>query len=323
MVRIGSSGLWLGALLFILSDLSWRFIGSAPLPSLERLFLAGPLIAMPMVLYLSRPGTDTPLTHRLWVAGSQLYWVAAIGVFLGVVLAAVPVVGQANAVIWGIYTLILSLIGLATLAEASALSVSAFVQAAPFLFLPVGGLWFISWSFGLQSFGFDLMIVLLTAIHFHFAGFVAPILVAMPYRWCKREGIEVGWEEAIAGFGVIAGVPCVAIGIAGYHPFELVGAVLMTVGLMVNAYFVVRCVLPNMNRRIAKLLVVCGSLVPVFTMPLAVAFAYGRVTGRELVTMPSMILYHGVPNAIGFSICTLVGWTMVVLREPDEQPSID
>lgn len=324
LVRLGSSGLWLGALLFILSDLPWRLIGGTPLPALERLFLAGPLIAMPMVLYLSRPGTEMPLTHKVWVAGSQLYWVAAIGVFLGVVLAAVPVVGQANAIIWGLYTLVVSLIGLATLAEAPALSVRVLVQAAPFLFLPVGGLWFTSWSFGLQSFGFDLLIVLLTAIHFHFAGLVAPLLVSMPYRWCRKEGMEIGAEESIAGFGVVAGVPCVAIGIAGYHPFELVGAVLLSIGLIVNAYFVVRNVLPNLNRRLAKLLIVAGSLVPVVTMPIAVAYAYGRVMGVELVTMPTMILYHGVPNAIGFSLCTLVGWTMVMIREGEElSPAID
>lgn len=318
ILRPGATGLWLGLLLFIAGEVGARLLTGSPIGSLERLFLSGPLLCMPMVLYLSRPPDDMPLSVRVWSAGCQLYWIAAIALFLGVMLAQIPVVGQANALLWSLYTWTLAFVGLACLAEAPRLSSQAIMRAAPFLFLPVGGFWFAAWSFNVRPMGFDMLIVLLTAIHFHIAGLVVPALLTVPFIWCRRQGVEVNWEEPLIAGAALLGIPMVAAGIAAYRPLELVGALLLGGALAGNAVFVLRTVVPHLNRRVAKLLVCISALTPLFTMPLSVLYSIGRVRGSEWISVPTMVLYHGLPNVVGFALCGLVGWTMITVREADD-----
>ena len=45
------------------------------------------------------------------------------------------------------------------------------------MMLPVGGAWMAADWLAIQPMGFDSLIVRLTAAHFHFAGFVLPLVV--------------------------------------------------------------------------------------------------------------------------------------------------
>src|SRR6185295_20245586 len=47
---------------------------------------------------------------------------------------------------------------------------------AGLLYLPVAGLWLVIYRLGVQPFGYGEIIILLTVVHFHFAGFAAPII---------------------------------------------------------------------------------------------------------------------------------------------------
>ena len=60
---------------------------------------------------------------------------------------------------------------------------------------------------GLRPLGFPDLIVLLTAVHFHYAGFALPVLTGLVAR------VLGGPAAGAACLGVIAGVPLVAIGI--------------------------------------------------------------------------------------------------------------
>jgi hypothetical protein len=65
----------------------------------------------------------------------------------------------------------------------------------------------VSDRFGFRPLDFDPVIVLLTAIHFHYAGFALPLVTGLAAR-----RLDSGTAR-LAAAGVIAGVPLVAIGI--------------------------------------------------------------------------------------------------------------
>src|SRR5436305_294253 len=78
----------------------------------------------------------------------------------------------------------------------------------------------------LHPIGFDDVVVVLTANHFHYAGFVVPIVAGL----CGR--LLPGRFSAVTAVGVLAGVPLVATGITvtkleGPKPIECVAALTM------------------------------------------------------------------------------------------------
>ena len=76
------------------------------------------------------------------------------------------------------------------------------------LYLPVGGVWALFDQTNFQPLGFSGLIVLLTGVHFHYAGFALPRLTGL---WLTQQPQKVLFKTAT--WGVIAGVPLVAIGI--------------------------------------------------------------------------------------------------------------
>ncbi|MCA9055722.1 MAG: YndJ family transporter, partial [Planctomycetaceae bacterium] len=79
--------------------------------------------------------------------------------------------------------------------------------ASGFIFLPIGASWLCLWRRGICPLDFDEIIVLLTSIHFHFAGFILPLLAG----WSGQQ--RPGIISDVTCLGVVAGVPAVAAGI--------------------------------------------------------------------------------------------------------------
>ena len=81
------------------------------------------------------------------------------------------------------------------------------VPMAGLIFLAVGGAWTVASRFGLRPLDFKDIIVLLTGVHFHYAGFVLPLLTGWAGRRLRTTALRV------AAVGVVVGVPLVAPGI--------------------------------------------------------------------------------------------------------------
>jgi hypothetical protein len=68
-------------------------------------------------------------------------------------------------------------------------------------------------------------------------------------------------------------------------------------------------VVPLIERSLARALLAISALASVATMLLAAGYALGGIIGLAL-TIPQMVLAHGVVNAFGLVLCGLLAWTL-------------
>jgi hypothetical protein len=162
---------------------------------------------------------------------------------------------------------------------------------------------------GANPLGFGDLIVLLTAVHFHYAGFAAPILVGLTGRRLTTSSRSARRIFRLAAIGVIAGVPLVALGITFSRALEIGAALLLATSLLTLAALVVVVVVPRVRQRPAQILPTISAAASVVTILLAAAYAAGGLAGLR-ITIPQMVLAHGVVNAFGLVLCGLVGWTI-------------
>jgi hypothetical protein len=177
-------------------------------------------------------------------------------------------------------------------------------QSAGCLMLPIGGGWLVLSRLGLGAFGFEEPLILLTAVHFHYAAYATLVLVG-------RAGRVLGESRAyrlIAG-GAMAGPPLLAAGITFSPRLEIVAAadiVLAVSGL--GALTLVRIV-PRVPAA-ARVLLALSSVSAFAGMACALAYAIGEFTGIGIISLGQMARIHGPLNALGFVLAGLIGWTM-------------
>jgi len=187
--------------------------------------------------------------------------------------------------------------------------------SAGMMYLPVGGAWFVASRLGFQPLGFGDTIVLLTAVHFHFAGFAAPILVGLAGR--QLAGSRA---LAVAAIAIVFGTPLVAAGITLSTKLALGGTLNVAFGLLLLGCVVLFRVVPKLQARLAQVLLVLASLSSCFAMVLAVLYSYSIVTKTVILDIPQMAMTHGLLNSFGFSLCGLLGWA---IESPSTPPTID
>jgi len=181
------------------------------------------------------------------------------------------------------------------------------VSGAALCMLPVGAAWLVASRMGLRPMGFDAIIVVLTAVHFHFMAVAAP-------TWSSRviDALDGGWRRVAAacGIGLIAAVPIVAAGITVSAWLAMVGTVILAACLMALAVVALVKVTPRLTRRAAQGLLVISAGSLLLSMPLAVYYQWGQVAGSATIDLEWMIRLHGFANAHGFATCGLLAWAI-------------
>jgi hypothetical protein len=260
---------------------------------IQGLFLFAPLVLVPLAVCL--------------VGGSTrgLRWLLPAAGLAAVSFSFAPGVGA-------------GLLALPWLGATAALAVYGFVRlrtetaiAAGFLFLPVGGAWFVLSRLGASPMGFREPIVLLTAVHFHYAAFVTLVLVGLAGRVLGSGRIH---RAVVAG--TIAGTPLLAAGITFSRRLELLGAAVLCASLWVFAFQCLRHVAPRLAGAARVLLTVSAvSLFP--SMAFALAYAWGRATGHAVVGLATVAVFHGPLNAFGFGLCGLLAFAVASTQRMD------
>jgi hypothetical protein len=202
----------------------------------------------------------------------------------------------------------LALDGLDRLLRTRFLSFQEFCFAVGEGYALVGALWLLASRLGLQPVGFHEPIVLLTAVHFHYAGLMAAVLAGLAAS---------GAGNASAPFSLRIALTCAVLGPGLLGLAFLVGPKLKlaAVGLMVigecgTALGTFR-IGWNSARSAGGRLLLAGSGCVIFGMALAGIWAVGEYPLHAFVNLEQMARYHGVLNSLGFGLCSLVGWTLL------------
>ncbi|MFD3467432.1 YndJ family protein [Streptomyces sp. NPDC058682] len=160
---------------------------------------------------------------------------------------------------------------------------------------------------GYRLFGFDLDILALTVPHFHFAGFAAALVAGLV---CRAAGGRAGTGGLArwAAYSVPAGTLLVLLGYFVDDWAELLGAVVLTGGMWAVALLTWREVRPAAADRTTRTLLAISAAVLVATMLLALWWAVGEATGITHPTLTWMAATHGLGNALGFALCSVLAW---------------
>lgn len=187
-------------------------------------------------------------------------------------------------------------------------------ELAAYLYLPVGIFWAFIDRLGIQVLGYDPTIILLTAVHFHYAGFILSqvtswLIKNFPFK-----------RSRLLGLGIIAGIPLVALGISSSHFLwpdwiEILSVSIFTVAASIVGILHVWVGLKS-PRGIPKVLFVLGGLALLTGMTLAFCYGWRSVFRIEALTIPWMYAVHGTCNAMGFSLPILLGWWAILKTSP-------
>ncbi|MFG2994896.1 YndJ family protein [Streptomyces sp. NPDC048340] len=171
---------------------------------------------------------------------------------------------------------------------------------------------------GYRLFGFDLDILALTVPHFHFAGFTAALVAGLV---CRGVGARAASGPARwAAYSVPAGTLLVLLGYFVDDWAELVGAVVLTGGMWAVALLTWREIRPGARDRATGALLATSAAVLVATMLLALWWALGEATGVVHPTLTWMAATHGLGNALGFALCSVLAWRRLAADRMETLP---
>jgi hypothetical protein len=271
--------------------------------------LLGPLVVVPLALALAAPDPGNSRALSAWRAAVLLQPPATAALFASFFLQpGTP--AAALALPWAATCAAAGLCGLLRFLPRKFARPEECAVDAGLVFLPVGSAWLLASRAGMTPMGFQEPFVLLTAVHFHFAGLAAPVLAGVTGRHIRDWRSSLRTLNHALSFGIVAGVPLLAAGIASSRPLELAGALLLAFSVGGFAFFTLFCVVPRVRRGPAVLLAL-AALCAVISMHYAGRYAMSHFRGTDVVSLTRMAGIHGFLNALGFACGGLWGWTMI------------
>lgn len=270
---------------------------------IEVLFLLGPWVVVPLGADLIRPAEK-------YKGGAVRDWVLIAAASL---TSASFFLDNRTAAAWFASSWLLVCAafagdGLRRFVTSGTKSFTQFCFAAGEGYLLVAGLWLAVSRAGLQLLAFREPIVLLTAVHFHFAGFASAVLAGLTDQaFVAHKGRRLLRAALLA---VILGPGILGLAFLLGPKWKLVAALLIALGQLALAGAMARVGIAAKNRGGRWLLFVAGGSVAA-GMILAAVWAIGEYPLQAFVNIRQMAEFHGVLNAVGFAVCGLLGWRAV------------
>ncbi|MDQ6834346.1 MAG: YndJ family protein [Chloroflexota bacterium] len=186
--------------------------------------------------------------------------------------------------------------------------------------LPVGSGWLLLHRAGLAPGGYSPTLVLLIALHYHYAGFAAPILTGLAGQRLAALPLNRPIRHAYRAVaaGVCVGSPLVAIGTTAAPLIEVCAVLVLASSLVGLALLVLACIVPRLRPLLGRALLTVSSSAVLVSMLLAVVYAISNGIGRPLLSVGQMERVHGTANAMGFVLCGLLAWSVL----PPSLPSL-
>jgi len=270
-------------------------LGVGPLGLLELLFLLAAWVIVPLGLAFVPDVPPVRLARRLQPAAAIL---TTVSFFLpkGIPAAAL-------AAPWVLVNGLVALGGLMTVKEAFRGGIPSLLILAAMMFPPVGGVHLVSSRLGYPLSGFPEPIILLTAVHFHYTAFAAPILAAMTCRMGQLSALA-----QVGGLCLVGGTPLLAAGFLFAPRLKPVAVGILVISV-ISAAIAQLTAMKALKPRWSRFLLLISSTAVIAGMILAAVFEHGVATGRTWISIPQMAWSHGILNGVGFSLCGLLAYT--------------
>ncbi len=263
------------------------------------------------------------ITWKLWICCSLPAVIAISSMLLfypvnqeDLAYRAVSWIGGAS---WFVFTLWIFVIGAATLWHFITTLVKSLTTkqkvpwdrlpvAGGWLLLSIGGLWFTSLIVGNSPAGYDLQFTMLTALHFHFAGFALPVLTGQLIHFSQKNKLAVTKLLIITCPILLVSIPFVGIGIAYSPTMEIIASISLLTCCILMAVCQIYCA--GFIKSHGGWLLSISATALMASSIMAIIYAMGEYTGNQSLSIPIMIVSHGTLNSLGFSLLGLVGWTI-------------
>lgn len=302
LIAVEGAVLWLIILLIPTSD-------STSTELIHKVVLFAVLVIVPLGLSVIGPEAS----------GNSLFRLVAYSLPHALILTVLSFLfgkGPVSAILastWLIVTILVAIYGLARLVSHGFKHLEELSIDAGLLYLPVAAVWLVIYRLGSQPFGYGETIILLTAVHFHFAGFATPIIAGMNGRVLAGSNYPRK-IFAVSVFAIVAAMPLVAAGITFSPWLGFVGTLLLTLGLVLQAVLTFGWVRPLITPVVGRTLLMIGAISSCVAMIFACLYAYSLATQTLILTIPQMAMTHGLLNAFGFVTCSLIAWSQIAPR---------
>lgn len=273
------------------------------------LLLLAALVLMPMTWCLARDLDDAGWAARLWKFDLQLQLPAAV-LLMPAFLLPTGLLALVCTVPWAVLLLIMAVDGIIRITRHGLHPLGLFCRDVGLVYAAVGGFWLLAERAGWRPFGLSAHTLLLTAVHFHFAGLILPVLSGLVLA--RRPDCPVArWSSVL----ILIGAPLVALSmiilqLGGPHWLDFGAAWILALGgLGVALQHLVlgwaeRTVHP-LVRGLWGIAGICLAVGMVLTL-----FYSARVYLPTMawLDLPWMRMMHGSLNAVGFSLAALLAW---------------
>lgn len=270
----------------------------------------GALVPLGVTLLPAAPGPPSPLTAVLPFLVAPTSVAGATSLVLGVGPA-----GGLAACLWVTGALVLAFVGLGRILRALRSRERRVLEigtGAALLSLPVGAAWLVMSRLGVDPLGVSSLIVLCTAVHFHFSSFCAVTLMLLALG-----RIEHPRGRQVLSFSIgasLVAIPLIAAGWSGVPYVIHVGVWLLAAAVIVYALTTLFLVVPRLRTMPGKILLGLSCLAPLASMPLAAMYVEARID------IDTMVYVHGILNAyvlVGLGLLA----HLVEARQPATKPA--
>ena len=271
---------------------------------IHRVVFFGMLVIVPLGLSLVQPSGQW---ESFWLRLAVLVQPCAVLPAIGSFFLKTGPLAAALAAVWLILAIFIALIGLTRFKSRGLFPVEESSIDAGLIYLTVAGMWLVVYRLGIQPFEYGETIILLTVVHFHFAGFAAPIIAGMSGRvLATRKHPQAMFRICV--LAIVAAMPLVAAGITFSPWLGFIGTMILSTGLVLLAVLTIGWVVRAIKPSSSRLLLVFGALCSCAAMVLACLYAFSLATKTLIINIPTMALTHGFLNAFGFVTCSLLAW---------------
>jgi len=171
--------------------------------------------------------------------------------------------------------------------------------------LAVGGAWLVASRLGMRPLGIQEPIGLLTAVHFHYAGFATAMIASTTLRYAESRKQQYWLPKVVMAVALLPFA--VAAGFVFSPVLKMAAGLAFSASVAVLAVYIWNYAARTAEDAARRFL--RGAAGAVFiAMGLSAAYVIADFVNSDMLPIPRMASTHGVLNGLGFCLWGLLGW---------------